>query len=276
RYSCYLSKHRHPVALYQPRVSIVAWLAFWLPISVVLFLKETGRQNRLRAVAEQQQNKDVAALASYRHILAISPYSLRACRRIATLQLRMSRFADAERTYRKALSLQNSADDLTGLAEALVRQERFAETGPIFSKIVLADPPVVERWYPNRIEPQDISTAIEVATAEMTALWGAPDQALPHWRCALLMRPDNGRVWRSYGALLLQQGMLSNARIALKKAAHFLPNDPETIANLRALALYEGNKDKAIRLYEQALEANPQPDLEDWISQRLSKVLAPR
>ena len=148
--------------------------------------------------------------------------------------------------------------------------------GRIFSKIVLADPPVVERWYPNRVEPQDISAAIEVATADMTALWGAPDQALTHWRCALLMRPDNGRVWRSYGALLLQQGMLSNARIALKKAAHFLPNDPETIANLRALALYEGNKDKAIRLYEQALEANPQPDLEDWISQRLSEALAQR
>jgi tetratricopeptide (TPR) repeat protein len=83
---------------------------------------------------------------------------------------------------------------------------------------------------------------------------GEADQAIDHYRRAVVLRPDYAEAHYNLGRLLVEQGQLADAIAHYERAAAINPADAEAQNNLGVTLFGIGRADDAIAHYQKALE----------------------
>ena len=86
---------------------------------------------------------------------------------------------------------------------------------------------------------------------------GEADQAIDHYRRAVVLRPDYAEAHYNLGRLLVEQGQLEDAITHYERAAAINPADAEAQNNLGVTLFGIGRADDAIAHYQKALEIRP-------------------
>jgi len=86
---------------------------------------------------------------------------------------------------------------------------------------------------------------------------GETDQAIDHYRQAIILRSDYAEAHYNLGRLLVEQGRLDEAIDHYEKAVEINPADPEAQNNLGVTLFGIGRVDDAIAHYRKALEIQP-------------------
>jgi Flp pilus assembly protein TadD len=81
-------------------------------------------------------------------------------------------------------------------------------------------------------------------------------EAIPVWRKALEMNPEDGKAHFNLGYLLSESGKLDEAIAEYRKACALSPEDPIAFANLALALAQSGNPDEAIVNYRKSLALN--------------------
>jgi tetratricopeptide (TPR) repeat protein len=165
---------------------------------------------------------------------------------------RMMRYADAEKTYARALTLVKAGDDaalrrnaLNGLSTSLFKQGKFDEAIANLKNFTAEFPAETVGWvnlasaYRSKGDETAQVEALRSAIAN-----GAGYANLPQLRAAL------GALYykRDEGAAALEQYALANRT---------LPNNPELLNGLALTEEKLGKADDAIRDFQAAIKANP-------------------
>ena len=86
---------------------------------------------------------------------------------------------------------------------------------------------------------------------------GEADQAIDHYRQAVVLRPDYAEAHYNLGRLLVEQGQFNDAIAHYERAAAINPADAEAQNNLGVTLFGIGRPDDAIAHYQKALEIRP-------------------
>ena len=89
------------------------------------------------------------------------------------------------------------------------------------------------------------------------AAQGRMDQAIAHYKRALVLRPDDALTHNNLGNALADQGQLDAAIVHLRQAVRLNPGYAEAHANLANALMRRGALDEAVLLCRQAVALRP-------------------
>jgi Flp pilus assembly protein TadD len=92
--------------------------------------------------------------------------------------------------------------------------------------------------------------AIELAKTQ-------PDAAIPEWRKAIELNPEDAKANINLGALLAAKGKADDAEALYRKAIEAEPDYPVGYTNMGVLMAQSGKLDQAIGYFEKAVELSP-------------------
>lgn len=87
---------------------------------------------------------------------------------------------------------------------------------------------------------------------------GSYDDAIACLNRALTLEQDNYLLWYNLGITYRDAGKLSEAKIALEKAADINPDDEDTLDSLAILCFLMDESDESLMYCAEGLEINPQ------------------
>ena len=187
----------------------------------------------LSADDPELQQAAVALVANELHVaepllrarLKASPFDVAAIRMMAELAARIGRYRDSEALLRRALDLAPAfIPARANLATVLHRQNRTAEA-------------LVELDRLNAVEPGN--TAHATLRAAVLGRVGDYDEAIALYREVLDRRPDQPKLWMSYGHALKTIGRQDDAIAAYRKGLDVDPTLGEiwwSLANLKTVS----------------------------------------
>lgn len=109
----------------------------------------------------------------------------------------------------------------------------------------------------SRIDPKDEDTEAHIALClGHMARWIEADR---HFKKSIQLRP-RCRTYQAYGALKVAAGLLSEGEAHLYSALDLDDRDSATLTGLAVLRIAQSRRGEAEKLFQEALEANP----EDW------------
>ena len=165
-----------------------------------------------------------------------------------------------------------SSDLRRGLAQALSRQERFAEAGRQYEEMRRIDPdnPVghlglaktalevgdiltAERIFEEQSRRPPDEAALRIVLGDLAALLKHPDTAREHYLAALAGASDRGAVWLKIGQIELGRGALPAARDALMEAVSQRNASAEAHRQLAVVLDALGDQAAAAAQYRSAL-----------------------
>ena len=238
---------------------------------------DDGRtMNSLGAVLEQSGDA-LGAEQSFRHAIAASPESCDPRFNLASLELKQSRFPDAERDFRLALehcSNDPAAHDGLGIACAGEGNDTAAEAE--FKAALSIDPHDFTAQYQlgqvalasgrpayavplltaaSEEHPGDIDTRERLAMA--LAQTGQMSDALAQLRAAEKLAPARAEVHALVSQILSGMNRLQQAIDEQNEALRFDPRDPDGWNNLGVLQARMGKRDAARADFQRALQLAP-------------------
>ncbi|MES2905085.1 MAG: sulfotransferase [Pseudomonadota bacterium] len=173
------------------------------------------------------------------------PTDVAAIRMMAELAARIGRLADAENLLRRALELAPAFTAArANLATILYKQNKPAEA--------IAELETIEREGPSNLGHSSLKAA---ALSRI----GGHEEALSLYRTILDAKPEEPKLWMSYGHILKTVGEQQESIAAYRRAIAIRPSLGEvwwSLANLKTVRFHEAD----IAAMETALE---QPDLAD-------------
>ena len=182
-----------------------------------------------------------------RPYLKRAPTNVAAIRMMAELAARVGRLVDSENLLRRALELSPAFSAArANLANVLYKQNRAAEA--------IAELETIEREGAAHLG----HTSLKAAALGRI---GGHDEALALYRIILDQRPDEPKLWMSYGHILKTVGQLDDSVAAYRRAIVIQPSLGEvwwSLANLKTIRFDDGD----IAAMEGAL-ALPDLDIDD-------------
>lgn len=221
---------------------------------------DAAEQAELAAIDASARDPDLcsaalALVANELHIaepllrarLKASPFDVAAIRMMAELAARIGRYKDSEALLRRAIALAPAfIPARANLATVLHRQNRTAEALAELDRL-------------NRTDPGN--AAHDTLRAAVLGRIGDYDEAIGLYRKILEQRPDQPRLWMSYGHALKTIGLQEEAIAAYRRGLAADPSLGEiwwSLANLKTVRFDEAD----IARMEQALR-NPNLSDED-------------
>lgn len=221
---------------------------------------DAAEQAELAAIDASARDPDLcsaalALVANELHIaepllrarLKASPFDVAAIRMMAELAARIGRYKDSEALLRRAIALAPAfVPARANLATVLHRQNRTAEALAELDRL-------------NRTDPGN--AAHDTLRAAVLGRIGDYDEAIGLYRKILEQRPDQPRLWMSYGHALKTIGLQEEAIAAYRRGLAADPSLGEiwwSLANLKTVRFDEAD----IARMEQALR-NPNLSDED-------------
>lgn len=144
--------------------------------------------------------------------------------------------AEADALNKALAAFPDDAEVLYARAIAFERRDEVDKAIAEFRKILVIDP--------NNV---DTLNALGYTLADRTTRY---DEALQLINRARAARPNNPAIIDSYGWVLYKMGNLDEALLQLKRAAS-LQRDPEIFAHVAEVLLRKGDREGALRAYEQ-------------------------
>jgi arylsulfatase A-like enzyme/Flp pilus assembly protein TadD len=160
--------------------------------------------------------------------------------------LRLERFDDAIRHFRKALEIRADKPAVhRNLAVALVETERFGEAIDHCNQAL-------------RLEPAtDTLLDIHECLARAYFHQGEYGRAFEHWSRMLELGPREPAVLSDIGMAMAQQGKLSEAIEWWKESLHLEPNQAEVLGKIGTALAYQNRLDEAIEYWNKSLDLDP-------------------
>ncbi len=203
---------------------------------------EAGEAQFVLGVARLQMGDARAALAPLRAAVeqAENPERLNA---LAQALEQTGSAPDAERQYRRALSLQPAAADIrTNLGRLLESQGRLDEA-------------VVE--YRGAIEEEAWLVEAHTLLGGALAKQGQADAAIAALREAIILDPSQADALTNLAVLLAQRGQVAEAGRRFRQAVAADPRNANAQANLALYHLNEGRPQEALASAQAALQIDP-------------------
>lgn len=186
------------------------------------------------------------------------------------------KFQDAANEFQQAAKLQNSAEVQLDLAEALIRQEKFAEAEKAAKQVALLDPAestaqsMLAYIYQMQGKETDATNAFKLSNnmgKESGRFWYFA--ALYHSQLNDIARAEidfkqaaelartNAEYWEALGAFYFAREQIELAEPLLKRAARINPREPSYWERLCILYLACNDFEQAERCYSKAVDLVP-------------------
>jgi len=233
-------------------------------------------QNSLGAVLESSGDLRGAEQA-FLEAIAVDPNACDPHYNLANLQLRQSRFPDAERQFRAMIDhCPNDAAAHDGLAIALTAEGDDTSAQAEFHTALGLDPDNFTAHYhlgelaiasgnpqeaidllsaAAEVHPDDVDTRERLAMAFVQS--GQPADALAQLHAAEHAAPGNSVVHALLSQVLAGMGRLQEAIDEQNQALHLQPEDADGWNNLGVLEARMGKTDSARADFERALQLSP-------------------
>ena len=204
--------------------------------------KHAAAQLRLAELLSQTDDPELLqdALKRLRRLLDTSP-SVGALNAIALTELKLGKMTDAD---------QHLNEVLAKFPQSLSTYVILAQ-----SKLLKRDLPGAEQALQTLINkaPQSADPLLALAMLYLSNNRLADGEALLHR--ALTIEPNNGRVLLQLGLLEYQTGRKPDAEVIFKRLSH---SDDPALKPMYAIYLFkEGQRDAAVREFEQLVRSNP-------------------
>ena len=149
--------------------------------------------------------------------------------------------------------------DLAKQAEALLREENWAEAKKVIEKWVVFEPSNPEAY-----------NSFALALKKQ----GMKDKAYEQYKKALAIKPDYPEAENNLGALYLTDNKLAEAETQFRRAIAQQPNYPEPYFHLGLIAEAEGKGSVAKENYQKFLDLSPQlePQFSQEIKNRIEEL----
>ena len=195
------------------------------------------------ALAGQHRYND--ALSYFQRAARGAPDDAQFWENLASCQLQMGDLAEAERSLRRALTLEpGSVSTLSTLASVLCSLKRHDEAAIVAERaLAIAPRDPAANFQRGRI----LAEQSELAAAER------------HVRLALAVGPNLAAVHNELGNVLRRQGALTEAEASFRLAIELEPTNPAGYANLGLVLGALHRRDDAIAAAHAALEALGEP-----------------
>ncbi len=200
-----------------------------------------GKLVRTNALAAM--NDRIQARKEIEEMLKENPALVEASVQLAILDLRESRFGDAEQIFQK-LYASNPADlrSLMGLTETYAAQERWDKALAVLDAEL--------KKSPGRVELQSALGNIAFRAKRY-------DLAVKAFQNLVAARPDSADAYIRLGQSYRMQGDLAAATRTFDKARQLRPNDPAPYLQLALILEKAGRSAEARPIYDQILKLQP-------------------
>ena len=121
-------------------------------------------------------------------------------------------------------------------------------------------------WYRQALARYPDYEEIHQNLADAWAELGQLDSAAAEYGRAVAIDDRNGSIWSNYGQTLYQAGRWAEAESAWQRAAVLLPQRAEPRNNLGNLYSRQGQLDRAIECYRQALDCQADDRVSIWVN----------
>lgn len=153
--------------------------------------------------------------------------------------------ARAETTLQQAIDLEPNALSYTLLAELYLSQERNDDAEVLLLKARETRPAGEEE------------AMIEAALGNIAMRRERMQEAIPHYQRVAEINPDFPGIWFNLGFAHRLLGNFEQAETSYQRAVQAEPGDIRPYSELIAIAMNQGNKQKAHDIAEQGVKANP-------------------
>ncbi len=154
-------------------------------------------------------------------------------------------------------------DDLTRGRPAATRHALAALATAVLAALTVAAHRQVAHWrdgtalFTRALQVCGPSAPMHSNLGNALIAVGRHAEAVPHYRAALAIAPNDGRVWNNLGSSLMNLGRFDEAIPTLERALELNQGAPQTAANLGSACLRTGRLEEGIRLLEQAAAQTP-------------------
>ncbi len=190
--------------------------------------------NRKQRRAEHKQS---------RHKMPVATPTVQSVFSTALQSHQAGRLSEAERLYRKILTVNSRHADSLHLLGVIAHHEgRYAQAVDLIEQAI-------------GINAQEASYHLNLGTA----LWkqGQLDAAVAGYRRALDLKPDYPKAHFNLATVLWKLGRLDEADTCYRSALYFRPDYPEAYDNLGTVRKEQGRPDEAITCYRRAIGFKP-------------------
>lgn len=227
-----------------------AALAIWEKI-----LKETSTRPELAREARQHivtlwnlSGSLASRKGALQRRLDATPPDLGAGRLLAEAELRLRRYAEAERVLRQVVErAPGDVESLSRLERVLGLQHKRAESIEILKKLVLADPTRAREHYQRM--------------AEYSAELYRDDDALEYATRAVALSPDDALGHKKLGEMYAKRGDVAQAVASFRKALEKNERLFPVYFELSELLMGQGQPDQADLLLRRVLRTSPDEEL---------------
>ncbi|HLZ59264.1 MAG TPA: tetratricopeptide repeat protein [Ktedonosporobacter sp.] len=153
--------------------------------------------------------------------------------------------AQAEARIREAVAADNSATSHILLAELLINQDHHEEAQSELQTALALNP------------SRNDEATIEAAIGNIAMRQERMAEAISHFQRVIEIRPDYPGAWFSLGLAQRLLGRLTEAEESYIRSLQMEPGDIRAYSELIAIAMNQGDKQKARTLAEQGVQANP-------------------
>jgi len=195
----------------------------------------------------QELSRFDEAEVSYRKVIAIKPDDAQAHSNLGITLKKLGRFAEAEESYRKAIALKpEDAQVHSNLGNTLKELGRFAEA---------------EESYRKAIALKDNFSIAHNNLGSILQERGKLAEAEKSYRKAIALQPDYPGCHQSLGSTLQKLGRLVEAEASYKQAIALKPDLAEAHFNLGSLLNKLGRLDEAVECYKTVSTINNEDTL---------------
>ncbi|MGD8510445.1 MAG: tetratricopeptide repeat protein [Gammaproteobacteria bacterium] len=200
--------------------------------------------------------------------------------RMGRLEFSTGRLDEAERLFRDAVRIAETAEGLEGIGTVLNRQGRYGEALPFLKKAVELDPTRASAWNSSGEALGNLGRPGDALRAFGRAVQARPEFAVAHYntglalramgrkeeatdslRRAVRLRPDFPEALHALGGLLHAAGRYAGAMECFRAVIRLRPDDPGAHTSLGAACQMFGDLKSARDCYQKAVELAPRyPD----------------
>ncbi len=164
--------------------------------------------------------------------------------RLGALAMALGNNEASFRAYGAALQMEPGGTKVhISIADALSKEENYADALTYYEKALQAD-------------PKDVHTLYNAGL--MLAKMKQPDKAAEKYREALKWNPDFAQAHNNLANLLANGRRLEEAVGHYRRAIDLDPNYAQPRVNLASVLAFQGYADEAVALYEQAVKITPE------------------
>jgi predicted O-linked N-acetylglucosamine transferase (SPINDLY family) len=155
---------------------------------------------------------------------------------------RLDRFEDAERSFERAIALDNRAEFHSSLGTLRKRQNRLQEALAAYQEALRLDSTAADTHY-------NLGNAFRAN--------GDAEEALQSFRRALQLNGSHFHSLAALGQMMHAAGRNLEAAEHFKKALAIQPQDTDVLCEFGDVLQESGDWDEAVALYQRALQMNP-------------------